>query len=337
MTAPALKVARGYDDSDDEALVRATVALIADRCSGIGFDGDHLPCWQALRDNGFSQLRAPDGGTGAAVADVSLTVVVLEEMGRSLCSCPLLPSTVAVEMLRLAGASGPQIEQLADDGRLAPVLLPNWRSFGDSLHGLGWGAVGAERGVALDGYRLTSVHLGSELSSADMTRAFWQLQESDDSIELALALDAVDRAVLFAQLAIVADSLGAAGALADAAVQYAGERVQFGRPIGSFQAVQHLCADNLVRIDAMRSALLYAAWALDRGATSLDARRACTIAKAYQATVLSGVVHDAMQVFGGIAATWEHPAHRYLRRIRTNAVLFGDAEYHLRSLSTIGR
>ena len=116
----------------------------------------------------------------------------------------------------------------------------------------------------------------------------------------------------------------------DDACSYAAERRQFGRTIGSFQALRHLLADMYVRQASSWSSVLYAAAALDEDAE--DAPRTASIAKAYVSRAAREVAHGAMQVFGGIAVTAEHPAHRYLRRIVVRERQFGDAAHHERAL-----
>jgi alkylation response protein AidB-like acyl-CoA dehydrogenase len=116
----------------------------------------------------------------------------------------------------------------------------------------------------------------------------------------------------------------------DDACRYAAERRQFGRTIGSFQALRHLLADMYVRQASSWSSVLYAAAALDEDAD--EAARTVSVAKAYVSRAAREVAHGAMQVFGGIAVTAEHPAHRFLRRIVVRERQFGDAAYHERAL-----
>jgi alkylation response protein AidB-like acyl-CoA dehydrogenase len=109
-------------------------------------------------------------------------------------------------------------------------------------------------------------------------------------------------------------------------VEYAKVRFQFGRAIGSFQAVKHKCATMRIQVDAARAAIYYAAMAADAGAP--DASRAASIAKAYAGQALSDLAGEALQVHGGIGFTWEHDLHLYLRRIKTDEVLYGDVATH---------
>jgi alkylation response protein AidB-like acyl-CoA dehydrogenase len=142
-------------------------------------------------------------------------------------------------------------------------------------------------------------------------------------------VDAVPVLTIGALLA-AAEAVGASGRLLEDACAYAAERRQFGRPIGSFQALRHLLADLYVRQASSWSSVLYAAAALDEQAE--DAARTVSITKAYVARAAREVAHGAMQVFGGIAMTAEHPAHRFLRRIVVRERQFGDAAHHERAL-----
>jgi alkylation response protein AidB-like acyl-CoA dehydrogenase len=142
--------------------------------------------------------------------------------------------------------------------------------------------------------------------------------------------DAVRRMTTIATLLAAAEAVGAAGRMLDDACRYAAERRQFGRTIGSFQALRHLLADMYVRQASSWSSVLYAAAALDEDAA--EAPRTVSIAKAYVSRAAREVAHGAIQVFGGIAVTAEHPAHRFLRRIAVRERQFGDAAHHEREL-----
>ena len=124
--------------------------------------------------------------------------------------------------------------------------------------------------------------------------------------------------------------MGAAERMLQDARDYAAERRQFGRTIGSYQALRHLLADMYVRRASAWSTVLYAAAALDDELP--DAQQTAAIAKAYVARAAREVAHGALQVFGGIAFTEEHQAHRFLRRIVVREQQFGDAAYHEREL-----
>jgi alkylation response protein AidB-like acyl-CoA dehydrogenase len=123
-----------------------------------------------------------------------------------------------------------------------------------------------------------------------------------------------------------ADMVGGAGRCLEMAVQYAKERVQFGRPIGQFQAVKHRCANMLLQVESARTASYYALWtaAGDDEELSLVA----PLAKAFCSEAYFRCASDNIQVHGGIGFTWEHDAHLYFRRAKSSELLFGDAAYH---------
>jgi alkylation response protein AidB-like acyl-CoA dehydrogenase len=115
------------------------------------------------------------------------------------------------------------------------------------------------------------------------------------------------------------------------AVAYAWEREQFGRPIGAFQAIKHLCADMYVGIESLRSAVRAAAWAADCRAP--DRAALVSVAQAIGSTVAAEVTDACQHVHGGIGFTWEHPAHLYVRRAIGDAALLGRSEHHLARLA----
>ena len=125
---------------------------------------------------------------------------------------------------------------------------------------------------------------------------------------------------------LAVEQVGAAQHLLDVAVQYAKTRLQFGRPIGSFQAVKHRLADMMVDLEHARSTAYHAVWALTDG--SDDPALAASIAQATCSAAFSRIATDAIQMLGGIGFTWEHQAHLYFKRATTDAALLGSAEQH---------
>jgi alkylation response protein AidB-like acyl-CoA dehydrogenase len=140
----------------------------------------------------------------------------------------------------------------------------------------------------------------------------------------------VERLAAAAGILAAAESVGAAAAVLELARTYATQRRQFGRPIGSFQALKHLLADMYVEVESSWSSVLYAAASLDEDES--DSVRTASIARAYTARATRDVAHGALQVLGGIAFTAEHPAHRFLRRIVVRNGQFGTAREHERSV-----
>jgi alkylation response protein AidB-like acyl-CoA dehydrogenase len=169
----------------------------------------------------------------------------------------------------------------------------------------------------------------------DRTRAVgWLDLDGAPAVYLggALAVEAVlDRAVA----AVTAEMLGAAQQVLEMTVQYAKDRVQFGRPIGSFQAVKHRCADMLVDVEGMRSAVYYSGWAV--GAADPDASAAASTAKVWCSDAARRVMASALQVHGGIGFTWEHDLHLFVKRSQLDQLSFGDAAYHRERLAAILR
>jgi alkylation response protein AidB-like acyl-CoA dehydrogenase len=144
----------------------------------------------------------------------------------------------------------------------------------------------------------------------------------------------VDRAVV----ATAAESLGACDRVLAMSVEHAKDRVQFGKPIGSFQAVKHRCADMLVDLEGMRSTVYHAAWAIAAGEPGEpDASVAASTAKVWCADASRRIMGSGLQVHGGIGFTWEHDLHLYLKRAQLDRVTFGDAAVHRERLAGLLR
>jgi alkylation response protein AidB-like acyl-CoA dehydrogenase len=142
-------------------------------------------------------------------------------------------------------------------------------------------------------------------------------------------LAAADRIVT----ALSAETVGVAQKAMEMAVEYARDRKQFGRPIGSYQAVSHRCAQMLLEVEGSRSGAYYAAWCADAEPDSLPA--AASMAKAYSSDAGWRVCGSSLQVHGGIGFTWEHDLHFFMKRAKTNAMLFGSAREHRERLAAL--
>jgi alkylation response protein AidB-like acyl-CoA dehydrogenase len=129
--------------------------------------------------------------------------------------------------------------------------------------------------------------------------------------------------------------LGGAERVLELSVEYAKQRVQFDRPIGSFQAVKHRAADMLLQVESLRSAVYYAAWAVERGHP--DASLAASMAKAYASDAYRDVAASGIQIHGGIGFTWEADLHLYFKRAKASEVAFGDAVWHRERVARILR
>jgi alkylation response protein AidB-like acyl-CoA dehydrogenase len=129
-----------------------------------------------------------------------------------------------------------------------------------------------------------------------------------------------------ATVALCAEMVGGAQKVLDLATEYAKVRVAFGKPIGTYQAVKHKCANMLVAVENAKSITYYAAWAVDEGVP--EAALAAAMAKAYVSDAYRTVAGDGIQIHGGIGFTWEHDLHLYFKRARGSEVTFGDATFH---------
>ena len=129
-----------------------------------------------------------------------------------------------------------------------------------------------------------------------------------------------------AAVALAAEQVGGAQSCLDRSVEYAKTRIQFGRPIGSFQAIKHKCADMLLEVESAKSAAYYAGWAAseDSGTSS----RSWPVRKSYCSEAYFHAAAETIQIHGGIGFTWEHPAHLYFKRAKSSELMLGDPSYH---------
>jgi alkylation response protein AidB-like acyl-CoA dehydrogenase len=161
--------------------------------------------------------------------------------------------------------------------------------------------------------------------TVDRSRALYQVTFQGAPAQR-LANSDISRAIDIATVSLAAETLGAARWILDTTVQYAKVREQFGVPIGSFQAVQHKCADDLLDLERAWAATYWAAMCLD--ADDAEAARATAIAKAAACDAARKVAKDGIQIHGGIGYTWEHDLHLYIRRVYAAEGLLGGAEEH---------
>jgi len=136
----------------------------------------------------------------------------------------------------------------------------------------------------------------------------------------------IDRIVDRAKVALCAEMCGGAQRVLDMSVEYAKVREQFGRPIGSFQAIQHKCANMLVEVESSKSITYYAGWAVANDVA--EAPLAAAMAKAYCSDAYRHTAGEGIQIHGGIGFTWEHDMHLYFKRAKSSEVTFGDATWN---------
>jgi alkylation response protein AidB-like acyl-CoA dehydrogenase len=174
----------------------------------------------------------------------------------------------------------------------------------------------------------------------DLSRRVGELELRDTAVDAAALVGregegwpVVERLLDLGAIGIAADSLGGASRALDMAVEYSRVRHQFGRPIGSFQAIKHMAAEMVAEVEPARSLVWYAAYAYDH--RPREAARAAAIAKARLGDVYSRTVNRSVQIHGGIGFTWEHDLHLWFKRARWNEVAFGDPTFHRERLATI--
>jgi alkylation response protein AidB-like acyl-CoA dehydrogenase len=169
------------------------------------------------------------------------------------------------------------------------------------------------------------------LETIDMTRKQARIEFADTPARLTGppggAEPGLCRTLDLAAVALAAEQVGGAQHCLDAAVEYAKNRIQFGRPIGSFQAIKHKCADMLVEVESARSAAYYAAWTAASADTD-ELPEVASLAKTYCSEAFSNAATQNIQINGGMGFTWEHPAHLYYRRARSSELMLGDPTYH---------
>ena len=242
-------------------------------------------CWRSLRS---------DEASGVEVA------IVAEEFGRGLVDAPFLGPVLADDLARQVGA----------DGTGSTIAVA-----GHAIDARGY-----QRALTLDGATVSAADLGAVRAAVDLTRATADLAGTAVAVG-DLDSDAAERWLALALATTSADLVGTARGAHTLACDYAKIREQYGKSIGSYQAVAHLLAESLALIEGSVSVLRHAAWAVDELAPA-EAIRAGRVAKIYCARAARTVCETAIQVHGGIGNTWECLAHVYLRRALTSAELW---------------
>lgn len=292
--------------------------------------------WAALVGAGWTGLEVaePQGGAGATFAE---TGVILDQIGRAASANSYLGGVVlpvgVLNALRHSVLRHELLASLANgDSRLA-VVLGDFSFDGDRLTGSAEfvpDAAGADRLLVLTGAGVAVVRAESVTVTGqpvlDETRRLASVTAQAAAVDDVLDFDDDPQQHIRAvheraAVAIACDSLGLAQQMLSATVDYVKVRHQFGRPIGSFQAVKHACADMLVGIEVSRQLVGDAIVAIVDGS---DAGVAAAMAKSYTCSTAVDVVGKAMQLHGGIGYTWESGIHVYLKRATLNRSLFGS-------------
>jgi alkylation response protein AidB-like acyl-CoA dehydrogenase len=286
--------------------------------------------WSVLVDAGWVGLEVPEpfGGAGATFAEVA---VICEEMGRAASATNYLGSAVlAVGTLKALQPSDTRDRLLADvsSGAVRVAVALESLEFVPDAEGADRVLVIADGGVSVAAVTATPQPV------LDETRRLSTLDGLEVSEVLRFDGDpeaAVRRLVDRAAVAIACDSLGLSEAMLSATVGYAKVRHQFGRPIGSFQAVKHACADMLVSISVSRQLIEAAVQAIAE--ERADAGVAAAMAKSHACAAAVDIAGKAMQLHGGIGYTWESGIHVYLKRAALNRSLFGSPAAHRKELA----
>ena len=305
--------------------------------------------WSALAAQGYTGIIFAEeyGGVGLGVVEL---VLLMEEAGRALLPGPLF-STVALAgaVLDACASDAQKKTYLAPicrgDARATLALLESnasWdpadveivcrsgRLSGEKLFVpdaavADWIVVVARDGVHVVEAKAPGVSI-APMAGMDLTRKLSAVTFNDVPVATLDHGAGLARGLQVATTALVAEAVGGMQRTLDLSVDYAKTRKQFGKPIGTFQAVQHQCADMYLETESARSAAYYAAWTLQERAP--DAAVAVSIAKMYASDAARAVGNRGIQIHGGMGFTWENDLHLYYRRAKTSETTLGDATFH---------
>jgi len=337
----------------DEAQVRAQLD------SDLGYD---TGVWKLMADQlGLQAIAIPEeyGGAGAGFGELS---VVLEEAGRSLLCSPLFSTVVlAATTLLESGdteAAKEHLPGIAEGRTVATLALieqdGRWCEESIQVRAVPDGAqfrITGTKPFVLDGAQADLVIVAArtdqgvslfavdakgsgvearDLPTLDQTRRQATLVLTDAQATLVgeegQGWHVLRRVLDIAAVALACEQVGGAARVLESTVDYVKVREQFGRPIGSFQAVKHKLADLLVELESARSAAYYATSAVESHAPDLSV--AASIAKTYCSTAFYRIAAESIQLHGGIGFTWEHPAHLYFKRAKGSETLLGSPAFH---------
>jgi alkylation response protein AidB-like acyl-CoA dehydrogenase len=325
-------------------------------------DGYDRMVWTQMAEQlGLQGLIIPEEFGGSGYTYIEL-IVVLEEMGRALLCAPYFSSIVLAANLLLASgddeAKKDYLPGIANGSTVATLALAEvsgrWDAEGVTVAATGTGSewkLSGEKLYVVDGHAADLVLVAartaagvsvfavergapgftaSALSTMDQTRKQARLTFDDTPARLVGSdgggWPVIAKALDLAAVALAAEQVGGAQKVMDTAVEYAKVRVQFGRPIGSFQAIKHKCADMLVDVESAKSAAYHAGWAAAKDSQELPL--AASLAKSCCSEAYVRAAAENIQIHGGIGFTWEHPAHLYFKRAKSSELMFGDPTYH---------
>lgn len=311
-------------------------------------DTDVSAAWSALAgDLGLAGLLVPEewGGVGAGAREAS---VVLEELGRTVAPVPFLESAVIATSVLVALEAAELLPTLASGDRRAVLVLPwsaragAWASVeGGSIAPVA-GAIGADLFLVptlVGGSVQLVLHESADvepLTSLDMSRPLAAVTPTGPGRVLAhggAAMAAVDAGLAAGAALLASEQVGLAQWCLETTVEYAKTRIQFARPIGSFQAIKHRLADVYLEIAQAQAAARYAADTL--AGQDPDAPVAQAVAQSYCSDVAVHAAEEALQLHGGIGMTWEHAIHLYLKRAKSDQLALGTPAAHRSDLADL--
>ncbi len=321
---------------------------------------------QMAQELGLQSLHIPEAHGGQGFSFVELGIVLEEMGRVLLCAPYFSTVVLAADAIMNAGTDAQQAELLpgiAAGETIATLAFtePNgrWDASGITMEATPDGddfRLEGTKHFVLDGHTADLVVVaarapGSEgtggisfftvagdaeglarqaLTTMDQTRKQAKLEFAGVRAQLlgeeGAGWDALSKTLDQAAVALSNEMIGGAQFVLDMAVQYAKDRVQFGRPIGSFQAIKHKCADMLLEVESGKSAAYYASWAAAEDNDELPV--VASLAKAYCSDAYFHAAAENIQIHGGIGFTWEHDAHLYFKRAKSSEILLGDATYH---------
>ena len=341
------------DAKSSEAAVREQMETEA------GFDA---AVWSQMAEQmGLQGLAIPEefGGSGYSYVELG---IVLEEMGRALLCAPFFSSVVlAANTLIQSGddaAKAAHLPGIASGETIATLAFTEpsgkWDESGITMEASGAGdswTLNGTKMFVLDGHTANLIIVAARtgkgvslftvagdaagltrtaLSTMDQTRKQAKLEFSNTPATLLGAegegWNTLSTVLDLAAVGLAAEQVGGAQKVLEMAVDYAKVRVQFGRPIGSFQAIKHKCADMLLEVESAKSAAYYGMWCAAEMNDELPS--VASLAKAYCSEAYFHATAENIQIHGGIGFTWEHPAHLYFKRAKSSELLFGDPTYH---------
>jgi alkylation response protein AidB-like acyl-CoA dehydrogenase len=274
--------------------------------------------WSEISELGWPGIFIDEehGGQGLGIIEM---VILLEELGYVLAPLPFLSNAAAGLVLKETGSTD-RLEGVASGQARGTVGMVR-----DGRANLVPDAEDADFIVLIDGTDATLVERGDAqvepIDAIDPTRRYATVQANGGE-----SLGDAGRARDLIALAVAAELVGISQRALEMAVEYAKDRKQFDRPIGAYQAVSHQCAEMLKQVEGARSLVYYAGWAADAAPDEFSL--AASMAKAYASDAGWNVTASALQVHGGIGFTWEHDLHWFLKRAKTDGVLFGSARDH---------